>query len=41
MSLLDLSIIATSFAIAGGFYAYLLVERRKLRRPANSANSAE
>lgn len=30
MTLFDVSVIGVSFAIAGGFYAYLLIERRKL-----------
>ncbi|CAN5253846.1 hypothetical protein BH10PSE12_BH10PSE12_05080 [soil metagenome] len=32
MTLFDVSVIGASFAIAGGFYAYLLIERRKLHR---------
>jgi hypothetical protein len=41
MTLFDASVIGVSFAIAGGFYAYILIERRKLHHARKRAEPSE
>lgn len=41
MTLFDVSVIGISLAIAGGLYAYILIERRKLHHARKHPEPAE